>query len=145
MELTGNCCIMSLTVVFMIAQGSSGFSISGSNELRKNADDTLLNLITGMYSAGSYKPDEESQKRGQGWAISYGKRASPGWSITYGKRDSMDDFQQFSAKSRPRYIITKRATPFGVSGFHWNPTPNKRQQGWHIAYGKRFATPLYRR
>ena len=131
--------------VFYFVTGSSGFSISEDRGLRKDVDKTLLNLITGIYSTIPYKTDEESsQKRGQEWAIAYGKRASPGWTISYGKRDILDEIPQYS-KSEPRYIISKRDTPFAETGRNWNFAPNKRQQGWHIAYGKRFATPLYRR
>jgi hypothetical protein len=101
-------------------------------------------LITGIYNKNLHKSDVESLKRSQGWAISYGKRASPGWSIAYGKRDPIDELQEYS-NTRPKYFITKRATPLAMTRMNsWNPTPNKRQQGWHIAYGKRFVTPLYK-
>lgn len=148
MELNKDWFLMSVAVIlisFIAIQGSYGFSISEDREIQRDADDTLLNLIQGIYNKNLHNTDKDSQKRGQGWAISYGKRASPGWSIAYGKRNPMEDLQEYS-NSRPNYIITKRATPFAMTRMNsWNPTPNKRQQGWHIAYGKRFVTPLYRR
>ncbi|KAK3103296.1 hypothetical protein FSP39_018294 [Pinctada imbricata] len=111
------------------------YPLSSQNN-KELQDARLLALIKGINSQSpSNDMDVKNDKRGQGWAIAYGKRGSQKWSMAYGKRNSIFDKERYSQS--PRFYPTKRTFSTDQTYYTWGQKPIKRQQGWHIAYGKR--------
>lgn len=143
-----------LHLLFIFIHGAVTQPIDPS--LQKNSGDIsrdkLFSVLSQLYRGGridflndkipeSFTDTDDAEynnplKRAHaGWKIAYGKRYSNKWGMAYGKRrvddDNVNDFDT-DPSIKPMQWASE-------TGNDWKPVYSKRQQGWHIAYGKRSA------